>query len=67
MDFPLYDWQFWSVTACAVGAVWMLVRPFLGRSGSPTTGACASCPKILRAVEGEDAGRERLVSIGKLR
>lgn len=67
MGFPLADWQFWSVTACAVGAVWLLVKPFLGRGGSPAAGACASCPKVLRAVEDEDAGRERLVSIGKAR
>lgn len=68
MGFPLADWQFWSVTACAVGAVWVLVRQVVGGgAGRGAAGACASCPKVLRAVEDEDAGRERLVGIGKVR
>ena len=67
MGFPLGDWQFWSVTACALGALWVLVKPFVGRSDRPAAGACASCPKVLRAVEGEVDGGKKLVTIGKAR
>lgn len=66
MGFPLGDWQFWTVTACAAGAVWMLIQPFLGRGEAPP-GPCASCPKNAW-VEGDreqGGGRGGLVTIGK--
>jgi hypothetical protein len=69
MDFPLGDWQFWTVTTCAVGAVWLLVKPFVGRSNAPS-GSCSSCPKSTLAASGPDAnsrGRDELVTIGKAR
>jgi hypothetical protein len=43
MGFPLDDPQFWCVTAGTAGAVWMLVRPFLGRPAAPDGGSCAGC------------------------
>ena len=42
MAFPVGDWQFWCVTASAVGAVWLLVKPFLGRAPQ-AGGGCAGC------------------------
>lgn len=69
MGFPLGDWQFWTVTACALGAVWMLVKPFVGRNQAPPE-PCASCPKSVREAHGqagESGGRDELVTIGKAR
>jgi hypothetical protein len=43
MSFPLADWQFWAVTAAAVGAVWLLVEPFVGGAGKKTGGPCSQC------------------------
>ena len=64
MGFPLGDWQFWTVTACAAGAVWMLIQPFLGRGEAPP-GPCASCPKSARVEGGgQDGGRGGVVTIG---
>lgn len=66
MGFLLGDWQFWTVTACAAGAVWMLIKPFAGRGTTPA-GPCASCPKNARVNEGgQDGGRGGLVRIGTI-
>jgi hypothetical protein len=43
MGLPLDDPQFWCVTAGAAGAVWMLVKPFLGRPAASTGGPCGGC------------------------
>lgn len=69
MGLPLGDWQFWTVTACALGALWLLIRPFVGRSKA-APGACASCPKSAHVVSSHDSksgGRDKLVTIGKIR
>lgn len=67
MGFPLTDWQFWGVTACAMGAVWLLVKPFVGRGQAPP-GPCSSCPKCKPAADaGKAGGRDGLVTLGKAR
>ncbi len=40
MTFPIGDWQFYVVTAVAVGGAWALLRPFLRRrrAGAPCSG-----------------------------
>lgn len=69
MSLPLGDWQFWTVTAFTLGAVWLLVKPSVSRGETPS-GTCASCPKSLHAASAPKAtssGRDQLVTIGKLR
>ncbi|XHC24752.1 MAG: hypothetical protein ACFHWZ_09300 [Phycisphaerales bacterium] len=39
-NLPLSDWQFWIVTALALGALWILIRMFLPKKkpkGTRTT------------------------------
>ena len=62
MLFPVGDWQFWVVTACAAVAAWWLVRPFFGR-GAPPSGPCASCPKSVSRAAERGEGRPRLHTI----
>lgn len=64
MSFPVHDWQFWSVTFAAVGAVWLLVRPFFDSADSPPSGACGNCPQASGERCGPGGGRERLVVLG---
>ena len=63
MAFPFGDWQFWTVTAAAAGAVWVLVRPFLARTPDAAPGPCGSCPSASGGGCGTAAPerRERLV------
>ena len=68
MTFPLGDWQFWTVTAGAVAAAWMVVRPFIRRASPKDAAACAHCKHATTiAPERADGGGERLVPIGKIR
>jgi hypothetical protein len=64
MSFPLGDWQFWAVTASAAGAVWMLVRPFLGGGIGDATDPCQRCG-VAAAGAACRGGGERLVVLGK--
>lgn len=72
MSFPLADWQFWSVTAAALGSVWLLVRPFLQRDAGPA-GPCGSCAQshggrcASSGAGKERPGRDRLVVLGDRR
>lgn len=68
MSFPLGDWQFWTVTAGAVAAVWAIVRPFVRRASPRDAAACAHCKHAATvAPERTEGGGERLVTIGKVR
>ncbi len=40
-DLPLGDWQFYVVTGAALGAIWLIIRPFLPRKGGSTS--CPNC------------------------
>ncbi|MEY3025346.1 MAG: hypothetical protein RL136_1914 [Planctomycetota bacterium] len=40
---PYDDWQFWVVSALALGAVWLVVRPLLPKRRSKSA-ACPGCP-----------------------
>ena len=40
---PVFDWQFYAVTALAVAGAWLALRPFFARRGRPATGGCSSC------------------------
>ena len=67
MSFPVADWQFWVVTATAVGALWALVRPFLGNDGEST--AQAPCAKCGTSASGASCGHSgsaepKLVTLG---
>lgn len=47
MGVPWNDWQFWVVTAVALGGLGLLLRPLLPRkTGAPEPGCshCAGCP-----------------------
>ncbi|MDX1998520.1 MAG: hypothetical protein SF066_12450 [Thermoanaerobaculia bacterium] len=47
MSVPWGDWQFWVVTAVALGGLLALLRPLLPRkTGAPEPGCshCAGCP-----------------------
>ncbi len=35
MGFPIGDWQFWLVTACALAGAWFVVKPFLPKAWKP--------------------------------
>ena len=68
MTFPLADWQFWSVTAAALGSVWVLVRPFLQRDTGPA-GPCGSCAlsqggRCSSSGATATSARDRLVVLG---
>lgn len=68
MTFPLGDWQFWTVTAGALAAAWVIVRPFLRRASPRDAAGCAHCKHAATiAPEPTEAAGERLVTIGKLR
>lgn len=41
---PLDDWQFWVVSALALGAVWLVVAPILPKRGKSKGAACPGCP-----------------------
>ncbi len=44
MPLPFDDWQFYVVSALAMGSFWMVVRPFLPRKkGSGESHGCPSC------------------------
>lgn len=62
MSFPFADWQFWAVTASAAGAVWMLVRPFLGGKAGGPADPCAGCPAAAAGPACRGGG-ERLVAL----
>jgi hypothetical protein len=32
MGFPIDDWQFWAVTACALSGAWFVLRPILPKA-----------------------------------
>lgn len=64
MYFPFDDWQFWTVTAATVGALWMLVRPFLQRDSSAAPGACGNCAQATGDRCGSHEKRDRLVVLG---
>jgi hypothetical protein len=41
---PWYDWQFWIVSAFALGGAWVLIRPFLrSRFGKNEDSRCPNC------------------------
>ena len=67
MGLPWHDWQFWVVTAVALGALWVLVRQVIPRSEGPACGGCASgaaaCAK--HRPPGGEAPGERLVTLGR--
>lgn len=66
MTFPLGDWQFWAVTASAAGAVWMLVRPFLGARAGDAEDPCRRCTVAAAGAACRDGGgRSRLVVLGE--
>jgi hypothetical protein len=67
MSFPLGDWQFWAVTASAAGAVWMLVRPFLGPRAGEAADSCQRCGVAASGAACRGGGGERLVVLGKKR
>jgi hypothetical protein len=67
MAFPLADWQFWTVTAGALAAVWVVLRPFLRRAAPKDAAPCSHCRHAAPLPDRADAGRERLVTIGKPR
>jgi hypothetical protein len=68
MNFPIADWQFWTVTVGAAGAVWMLVRPFVGRTGGGrAAGSCSQCGAAAGAPCQGGSRSDRLVSLGKAR
>jgi hypothetical protein len=52
MSFPFGDWQFWAVTASAAGAMWMLVRPFLGARAGDLVDPCSRCTVAAAAAAG---------------
>lgn len=66
MSFPLADWQFWVVTVTALGALWALVRPFVGSADSDAgRGACAKCGTSGGGGCGHAASSEpKLVTLG---
>ena len=41
---PWGDWQFWTVTLLAVGALGFFLRPFFSRRRSPRCSNCEACP-----------------------
>ena len=51
MPLPFNQWQFYVVSAVALAALWLLVRPFLRRS----TGGCGGCG----SASSSSARRER--------
>ena len=68
MSFPVGDWQFWTVTASAAGAVWLLVRPFLADRRKAPGGSCADCTAgACGAARSRPlgGGRSDLVDIGR--
>ena len=65
MAFPLGDWQFWTVTAAAIGSVWMLVQPFLARDRKKSGGPCSHCGVGAGSPCQRSAGPQRLVTLGK--
>lgn len=40
-NLPLGDWQFYVVTAAMLGAIWLVMRPFLPRHGG--SAGCPNC------------------------
>jgi hypothetical protein len=64
MAFPLADWQFWTVTAGALAAVWVVVRPFLRRSTPRTAAPCSHCRCPPAPPARPDPAQDRLVTIG---
>jgi hypothetical protein len=41
MRLPLFDWQFYVVTLLGLGALWLIVRPFVPRKRK--TAGCHGC------------------------
>lgn len=62
MSFPITDWQFWTVTASAVWAVWVVVKPFLPGKREEGATACSHCA-VGSGPKCQTAGPE-LVSLG---
>jgi hypothetical protein len=56
---PLDDWQFWVVTALALGAAWLVLTPLLPKRRSKSS-ACPGCPSGNAA---EKAPREKRVDL----
>ena len=48
MPLPADQWQFWVVTAVALAAAWLLVRPFLRRSPGGCRGCGSGAPSSAR-------------------
>jgi hypothetical protein len=66
MSFPVGDPQFWCVSASAAAALWVAVRPFLGRPQPKGAGACATCSLAAGGRCAPPAGgRPGLVVLGR--
>lgn len=55
---PLDDWQFYVVTLLALGAVFLIARPFFPSKNKPACGGCATGtepkkPKVKLTVRGK--------------
>ncbi len=59
MPLPLDQWQFYIVTAVALAAVYVLLRPFLRRGGSTCGGCGSGTTSRKRAVSLTIGGRRR--------
>ena len=65
MTLPWHDWQFWVVTALALGALAVLVRQVMPRSEGPACGGCASGSAACAKHRPNDRPGDRLVTLGR--
>ncbi len=66
MPQPALDWQFWTVTAAAAVAVWMLVKPFVGSKKKNAASPCSLCTAAGPPCR-SGGGRDRRATIDRAR
>ncbi|MFZ9690189.1 MAG: hypothetical protein ACO3DS_10175 [Phycisphaerales bacterium] len=55
MSFPVDDWQFWAVTACALVGAWFVLRPILPRTLKPRAKARPTRARLTSGGKPPDA------------
>jgi hypothetical protein len=64
MNFPLTDWQFWTVTVAAAWGLWTVARQFVPTKDNACAGCATGAAAMAKRRAGEGNGKGGLVTLG---